>query len=425
MIFARAAPGENEAGGSMAMRRYRALDWKGRDMDTIDTAGDTAGKDADDRFLVNPYNDWAKAQDIPIHEDFGVDMLACETAPWGFTEAKGALVHLHGRGDYISVFVHEIPPGGKTRPMGHCFEEIFYVLEGHGATSVTASDGTKHSFEWGPKSLFSVPLNSPYQIFNTSGQEPAKLSSTTNLPMVLKLFHNDEFVFNNPFRFADREGPDVFFQGDGELTARQPGRHTWETNFIADLEQFELKEWEARGKGCSNMMMIMADGVMHAHASEMPVGTYKKGHRHGPDFHVFSVRGEGFSIFWYEGDAEEDYVRFDWKHGWVFAPPDQMFHLHFNKGREPCRYAATALGNLRYPFSDIKEAGYRGNDISYKEAGGFQMEYQDLPFRCHLEFLIECEKIGVKSQMAEYIDEKPYFEAIEKLKRDGGLQKSA
>ncbi|MCH9053260.1 MAG: hypothetical protein IIA72_19745 [Proteobacteria bacterium] len=352
-------------------------------------------------------------------------MLACETAPWGFTEAKGALVHLHGRGDYVSVFLHEIPPGGKTRPMGHCFEEIFYVLEGHGATTVTVSDGTKHSFEWGPKSLFSVPLNSPYQIFNTSGQEPAKLSSTTNLPMVLKLFHNDEFVFNNPFRFADREGPDVFFQGDGELTARQPGRHTWETNFIADLEQFELKEWEARGKGCSNMMMIMADGVMHAHASEMPVGTYKKGHRHGPDFHVFSVRGEGFSIFWYEGDAEEDYVRFDWKHGWVFAPPDQMFHLHFNKGREPCRYAATALGNLRYPFSDIKEAGYRGNDISYKEAGGFQMEYGDLPFRCHLEFLIECEKIGVKSQMGEYIDEKPYFEAIEKLKRDGGLKKSA
>ncbi len=45
-------------------------------MATIDTAGETAGKDADDRFLVNPYNDWARAQDIPIIEDFGVDMLA-------------------------------------------------------------------------------------------------------------------------------------------------------------------------------------------------------------------------------------------------------------------------------------------------------------------------------------------------------------
>ena len=45
-------------------------------MATIDTAGETAGKGTDDRFLVNPYDDWAKAQDIPIHEDFGVDMLA-------------------------------------------------------------------------------------------------------------------------------------------------------------------------------------------------------------------------------------------------------------------------------------------------------------------------------------------------------------
>ncbi|MEE8515834.1 MAG: hypothetical protein V3T02_04260, partial [Alphaproteobacteria bacterium] len=192
-----------------------------------------------DLFLLNPYNDWAQAQNIPIYEGFAVDMLACETKPWGFTECNGALVHLDGRGDYVSVFLHDILPGGKTRPMQHCFEEIFYDLEGHGSTSITLSDGTAHTFEWGPKAFFSVPLNTPYQIFNGSGQEVAKLSSTTNLPMVLKLFHNDEFVFHNPFRFGDREGPDQFYQGEGELTPRQPGRHTWETNFIADLQQFE------------------------------------------------------------------------------------------------------------------------------------------------------------------------------------------
>ncbi len=46
-------------------------------MDTIETAG----KDTDDRFLVNPYDDWAKAQNIPIFEDFGVDMLPCAPVP--------------------------------------------------------------------------------------------------------------------------------------------------------------------------------------------------------------------------------------------------------------------------------------------------------------------------------------------------------
>jgi mannose-6-phosphate isomerase-like protein (cupin superfamily) len=206
---------------------------------------DKTKPESKDRFLLNPYTDWTDAQGIPVYEGFGVDMLACETKPWDFTEANGALIHLKGRGDYVSVFLHDLPPGGKTRPMQHCFEEVFYVLEGHGSTRVTLTDGTEHTFEWGPKALFSVPLNTPYQLFNGSGREVAKLSSTTNLPMMLKLFHNDEFVFHNPFRFTEREGLGEFYQGDGELIARSPGRHTWETNFIADLQQFELKDWEA------------------------------------------------------------------------------------------------------------------------------------------------------------------------------------
>jgi hypothetical protein len=77
---------------------------------------DKTETESKDRFLLNPYTDWTKAQGIPVYEGFGVDMLACETKPWDFTEANGALVHLKGRGDYVSVFVHDLPPGGKTRP---------------------------------------------------------------------------------------------------------------------------------------------------------------------------------------------------------------------------------------------------------------------------------------------------------------------
>src|SRR5690348_17438568 len=39
--------------------------------------------------LLDPYLDWAEAQGIPLHLDFGHDLLALETKPWGFYEARG------------------------------------------------------------------------------------------------------------------------------------------------------------------------------------------------------------------------------------------------------------------------------------------------------------------------------------------------
>jgi len=361
--------------------------------------GDTA------LFLHDPYLDWTRREGVPVVEDFGVDLHAVETGVWPRLDARGAIVHLKGRGDYVSVFLAELPPGGGTAPQKHLYEEVVFVLEGHGSTTVETPDGRSHGFEWGPNSLFALPLNCRYRHFNGSGRARALLAATNDLCLVLNLFHNEAFVFENDVAFPERLGKAGFFAGEGELIPKRPGRHMWETNFVPDLARFELRTWNRRGAGSSNMKFILADGTMHAHSSEMPVGTYKKAHRHGPDFHVYNVTGTGYSLFWYEDDA--DYVRIDWRHGVVFAPPGGMYHQHFNAGSVPARYLAVALGSLRYPFSEEKRRIFAGVDVDVRD-GGAQIEYADQDRRIHAIYLDELAKTGVASVMGGVIDEAPY-----------------
>lgn len=356
-------------------------------------------------MLLDPYGSWTAAEGVPVTEDFGIDLLELPVARWPRMGVDGGIAHLKGRGDFVAVFVLDLGPGEKTELQRHLYEEVVYVLSGHGSTTIETSDGRKHSFEWGPKSLFALPLNARYRHFNASGRERARLAAVNNLPIVLNLFHNEAFVFDNPSVFPEREGSERYFAGEGEFIPVRPGRHMWETNFVPDLAAFELKTWEQRGAGSSNMKFILADGTMHAHSSQMPVGTYKKGHRHGPDFHVFAVTGHGYSLFWYLKD--EEFVRVDWKHGTVFAPPDMMFHQHFNTAAVPARYLAVALGSLRYPFTSEKRTQFGSVDVNVDQ-GGRQIDYPDQDPRIHRLFLSELAKHGVKSRMGEHINESAF-----------------
>src|SRR5438132_7782522 len=162
------------------------------------------------KMLIDPYAAWAAKEGVPITEDFGVDLLEVATAPWPRFGIDAGLVHLQGRGDFVSIFVRDLAPGAKSSPQRHLFEEVVYVLSGHGNTTIEASDGRKHSFEWGPKSLFALPLNTRYQHFNSSGREHARLASTNNLALMLNLFHNETFVFDNDTTFPNaRERPNI------------------------------------------------------------------------------------------------------------------------------------------------------------------------------------------------------------------------
>lgn len=359
---------------------------------------------AKDRYLVDFYENWCRKEGIPIYEDFAIDMLAVDAKPWSRFGVNGAFCHVKGRCDYLTIFLLDLAPGAKTTPQKHIYEDVVYVLEGSGATTVEFSDGRKHTFEWGPRSLFSVPLNARYRHFNGSGRARARLASTNSLRHVLNVFRNKDFVFENGASFPEREGPQGYFGGEGEFVEIRPGRHQWETNFVSNIADFELRTWEARGAGGKSLRFILAESSIGVHVSELPVGTYKKAHRHPPGYCVFAVTGHGYSLLWYEG--ESDLVRTDWHPGVVYAPPDMMFHQHFNTAPEPARYLAIQMGSTRYPLFQNKFYTYdKGADRSSKD-GGNQIEYEDQDTRIHDIFLRELAKHGVPSRMGKFMDEK-------------------
>lgn len=372
---------------------------------------DTQTQDIEDRqgrFLVDPYMDWAQDEGIPIHLDFGHDLLALETGPWERYGARGCFAHTHGRGDFMANYVIEVPPGGKTTPVKHLYEAFFYTLSGHGTTIITLPSGEKQTFEWGPKAIFAIPLNCEYQIFNGSGRDAVRLSCTNDAPLTLNLYHNVDFVFDNPFVFAERIGKSNHFEGEGEHLAINRGSNInpvnlWETNFVPELTNFKLYELESRGKGSLNVSFILADGTMHSHMSQIPTGRYKKAHRHAAGTHVHAVTGEGYTLLWHEGDSE--FKEVPWRHGIMYTPPFWMFHQHFNTCGEPARYLACSLGSRRYPFIALRRRSAEGGGSISIQQGGRQIEYEDQDPRVHRKWLEAIAATGVKSQMSDVFDE--------------------
>jgi oxalate decarboxylase/phosphoglucose isomerase-like protein (cupin superfamily) len=374
-------------------------------------AADTQAKTAEqlkDKFLVDPYLNWAEGEGVPVHLDFGHDLLALETGTWDRFDAKGCFAHTHGRGDFMANFVLEVTAGAKTRPVKHLFEAFFYVLAGHGSTTVWMPDGEARTFEWGPKAVFAVPLNCVYQIFNGSGGESARLSCTNNAPMTLNLYHNESFVFDNPCTFPERTGEEKHFDGDGDHIAVDrgpdaPTANMWETNFVHDLTSFKLYEMNARGKGSYTVFLILAEGTMHAHTSEIPSGRYKKAHRHAAGTHVHAVDGEGYTLLWFEGDSE--FKEVPWRHGIMYTPPFWMFHQHFNTCGKPARYLACALGSIRYPMISLRKGTAEGAGALSVQDGGRQIEYEDQDPRAHRKWLEAIAENGVESLMGDVFDE--------------------
>ena len=353
----------------------------------------------EDYRIADPYMDWIEREGVPLIDDFACeDLNAVELGPWKRKGGRGAIVNIPNDEVPNDAQIVEIDPGGKSEPEHHMYETQIYVLSGRGATSVWYDEKQKVTFEWHKGSLFAVPLNSTYQFFNGSGAEPARYIAVTSAPPIMRLYRNDDFVFNNPYRFTERfnQSEDAF-SGNGRLY----NKRVWESNFVPNAPDMPLYGWKERGAGGVNAMLEMAKNSLNLHISEFPIGTYKKAHKHGPGAHLILLSGDaGYSLLW-QKDDRSDMRKADWKVGaMVIVPGAGTVHQHFNTGTTRARYLAMKAGShgLVKPYG-----GSYGTGSKSMEEGGSQIEYEREDREIHRIFEAELAKNGAPCRMKAFI----------------------
>jgi len=339
---------------------------------------------------VSAYEKWVKNEGLDIIAAHYIpDLHTAELKPWSRRGGYGVYINHEASRTSNDCYICEIPEGGKLAPQRQLYEEMIYVLDGKGSTTVWNDEGKRVTFEWGAGALFAIPLNAWHQHFNGSGQERARFLAVTNSPIIINTYDDHKFIFNTEYDFKNRfNGEPDYFSNEGE----QKGL-LLETNFVADTKRLQLIHAKERGAGGGHIRFNLAKGSMNSHISEFPVATYKKAHRHGPGAHVIILSGEGYSLMWPEGEEPKKY---DWKEGSMIVPPNMWFHQHFNSGKTPGRYLA-----LKYEGVAFRNAQGVPKAWISRRIGGDQIDYADESQLVRNTFKDELAKQGLTPQMEE------------------------
>ncbi len=237
-----------------------------------------------------PYTRWVRSEGLDIIPALYVrNLRTVELKPWARRGGNAVFVNHDASRISNDSYVMEIPAGKELAPHRQLYEEMILILDGRGSTTVWNNEGKRITFEWKAGSLFAIPLNAWHQHFNGSGREPARYVGVTNAPPVLNLYEDLDFIFGCEHDFKNRfNGEADYFSAKGE----QKGL-LLQTNFVADAINLPLISAKERGAGGGHIRFSMAKGSMNSHISQFPVGTYKKGHAHGPGAYVIILSGEG------------------------------------------------------------------------------------------------------------------------------------
>ena len=122
------------------------------------------------------YDDWMVSTGVPVHRGYFIeDLRTVELGWWEERECESAFIQLVGQEGVTSAMVQEIPPGETLPPLKFALDELVYVLQGQGVTTVWLGEsGSRNSFEWQPRSLFQIPHNYHHTLSNMRGDQPVR-----------------------------------------------------------------------------------------------------------------------------------------------------------------------------------------------------------------------------------------------------------
>lgn len=351
-----------------------------------------------------PYEKWVGSIGVPVHRGYYVeDLRTIELGWWEERQCSAAFMMLAGQEGISEVRVSEVPAGKSTAPVRFAIDELVYVVEGRGLTSVWAEGMPPRTFEWQKHSLFLVPRNHFHQFSNAQGERPARLLHYNSLPHAMQLNPDPEFFFDNPY-----PSPDILYGTDGDAfyseakvvrSGDAPGRGGayWVGNFFPDMRAWDkLVPFKGRGAGGHVVWIRYPNAPLWNHMSVFPSRTYKKAHRHGPGTLIVIPAGEGYSFMWEEG---HDKVFIPWHEASVFVPPNRWFHQHFNVSAETDRYLA---------FHSPRGAGDWSERV--EDRARDQIEYPSEESIIRETFESELAKRGLTSVMLKEAYEDPTFE---------------
>jgi mannose-6-phosphate isomerase-like protein (cupin superfamily) len=344
----------------------------------------------DEWYVGSTYREFVTSEGAPLYEGSYLEDLA--TLPLADWERRGGKIAYTRLGDQETNGLHivEIPPKGELTPERHMYDEVMFVFSGRGATTVWQEGEPKQTIEWGPGALLAIPLNAWHQEFNGSSNEPCRVVFGSNLPHVMNLYHNPEFVFNNPYVFKDRYSFDMnnYFSEGNKWKPK-----VYETNFIPDVRTFELDLLPEGGYRTKVMRISMASTSLGLHIKSVAEGTYTNAHRHRAGAHVMVISGEGYELLFMPGQ-EKNRKKVVTRPFSVLAPKDNEFHHHFNTGKGEYVQLAFRGGPAKYGLGRKyePEPSFQDRDPN---AASFKISYEKEDPSIRDEYYSELEKRGI------------------------------